>query len=170
MLLKRHYNIPAGWAPERAPDGTLLNPLPVDHLEVKHTGVHPEQNFSRGLVDAGLAEGWLSMSRGKIIVHTAQEDLGYTVLKVPGTYCCSCDEALGEDQSGETGRRHVAANHAGEKSPDPNNPAGFRVTNAYECVLAKEQHSKWQFGEGTAVPYPYRRASAPTRRRQIKEE
>ena len=160
MLLTRHYDIPDGWEPERGPDGTLLNPLPVQSLELKHTGASPEQNFSRRLIDAGVAEGWITMSKGKIVMHTTDEDLEYAIVRMPGMYCCHCDAKLVDDTSGASGRDHVQAMHGGQPSPDANNPAGFRQTHAYECVLDEGQHAKWQALDGSAVQYPYKRPSA----------
>jgi hypothetical protein len=153
MLLKRYYDIPEGWEPKRAPDGTLLNPPKVDALDVRHTGTHQEQNFSRRLVDAGLAEGWLSLSKGILTLHTTQEDLTYTILRTPGLYCCHCDAALGEDASGAAGRAHVAAVHPGEPSPDAQHPAGYRHVHAYECVLDVKQHARWQRPAGATVSH-----------------
>lgn len=143
MLLKRLYTKPEGWEPQRAPDGTLTNPLPVTGLDVKHTGTHPEQHFSRRLVDAGLREGWLSLRKGMLTLHTAQGDLDYTVQRMPGLYCCHCDATLDDDPTGEAGRAHVAAMHADTASPDASNPAGYLRTHAYECVLDEVQHAVW---------------------------
>jgi hypothetical protein len=143
MLFKRHYDIPSGWEPERGPDGALLNPLPVAGLEVKHTGTHAEQTFSRRFIDAGLAEGWVSLSRGALIIHALDGDFTYTVARMPGSYCCHCDAPLADDPSGALGRAHVEANHAGVPSPDVTNPAGYCVTHAYECVLDEAQHAQW---------------------------
>lgn len=143
MLLKRNYDIPEGWEPERDAHGNLTNPLPVKSLTLKHTGVHPEQNFSRRLIDGGLQEGWLSLGHGQVVLHTEQGDLHYTVNKVPGSYCCFCDAKLDDDTTGTSGREHVREFHEGAESPDPSNPMGFRVTNAYECTLDADEHAKW---------------------------
>lgn len=151
MLLKRIYEIPEGWEPERAPDGRLLNPLPIAGLHVRHTGVSQAQNFSRRLVDAGLREGWLTLSRGELLLHTAQGDLRYTVLRTPGLYCCHCEAALGEDVTGAAGRGHVASVHAGVPSPEGEHPGGYRHTHGYECLLDAVQHAKWMRPAGATV-------------------
>lgn len=143
MLLKRHYEIPDGWEPERGPDGALLNPLPVAGLEIKHTGTHAEQRFSRRFVESGLAEGWVSLGKGLLTLHTLNEDLQFTITRMPGTHCCHCDAALPYDPSGASSRAHVETEHAGAASPDPSNPAGYCVTHAYECVLDEVQHAAW---------------------------
>ena len=143
MQLKRLYDMPEGWEPHRDEQGNLLNAPPIKGLKLKHTGTHPEQNFSRRLVEAGVAEGWASMGRGKIVLHTEGEDLEYTIVRMPGTYCCFCDAKLDDDTTGALPRAHIAQQHAGETCADKSNPAGFRVTNAYECVLDEEQHAYW---------------------------
>jgi hypothetical protein len=160
MLLKRLYDKPADWEPERAPDGRLLNPLPVVGLSLHHTGTHKEQNFSRRLVEAGLAQGWVSMAKGQLILHTEDEDLTYTIVRPPGQYCCHCQADVGDDPSGQAGRDHVAQAHAGAASPDPANPAGFRMSHAYECVLEESQHARWNHQAVQAA-----KAAAPAVRR-----
>lgn len=151
MRLKRRYDIPEGWEPERSEDGTLTNPLPIAGIDVQHTGVDASQNFSRRVVDAGVQQGWLTLSKGKLILHTNQEDLVYTVARTPGLYCCHCGASLGEDATGQSGQEHVRAMHKDEPSPDPSNPAGYRRTHAYECTLDHDQHVRWQRPAGATV-------------------
>jgi hypothetical protein len=149
MLLKRLYDMPEGWEAERDETGTLLNRPPLWAMSIKHTGTHAEQNFSRRFIDAGMIEGWLSMGQGKITLHGVDEeteepvDLVYTVLRMPGTYCSHCDMKLDDDPSGASSRAHVADRHGETPSPDRQNPAGYRVTTAYECVLEEDQHAQW---------------------------
>ena len=153
MLLKRHYDTPEGWEPKRNQAGILVNAPKLSHVEVIHTGVHEEQNFSQRLVSAAVTEGWMTMSRGKIILHTPDEDLEYTILRGPGVYCCHCAASLGEDASGAVGREHVRTLHPGEESPGSQNPAGYENTTAYHCVLDSEQHEKWRSPEGATVSH-----------------
>jgi len=141
MLLKRHY--------VRDSKGEIVQPPKVSHLEVKHTGIAPEQNFSTRLVEALAALGFLSLSRGKIVLHAQPEDLNYTIKRGPGHYCCHCGEALPEAASivspGVTaGMKHVAEKHPGKPSPDASNPAGYMRLNEYECVLDTGQHGKYK--------------------------
>jgi hypothetical protein len=143
MKIKRLYDTPEGWEPERDAMGQVTNPPPLKGIALQHTGIREGQNFSRRFVDAGLAEGWLSMARGKLTLHTQEEDLVYSILHMPGTYCSYCDMKLDDDPSGVSNRAHVEDRHAGEPVADPANPAGYRVTNAYECVLDEEQHARW---------------------------
>src|SRR5262245_58132058 len=109
MLLKRIYHHDAHG-----------HPTTLSHVEVKHTGPFPEQNFSHRLVNTGIAEGWMTLSRGELLIHAGDEDVVYTINRIPGRYCCHCGSSLaGEGEA----RAHVAAEHAGVASPDPQNPA-----------------------------------------------
>jgi len=169
MLLKRIYQKPPGWEAKRnvrrteggprgqhagelidpsKPEGELLNPPPIAHVEIRHTGTHAEQNFSTSLVEAAVADGWMTLGRGKLTVHGKPEDLVYTIKRGPGHYCCHCGERLPDAAAFVApkvtgGMQHVAAVHAGEKSPDEGNPAGYCRLNHYECVLDAKQHEKF---------------------------
>lgn len=184
MELKRYYKRPDGWKPRyneydangdlidrSRPVGALLNPLPettpIDFVELIHTGVHREQNFSPRFVNRALREGWLSLRDGKIVLHCKYfprgfskhrherdaermpiefEDvnLEYTIVYVPGVYCLHCGDWLGEDPSGEVGRLHVRTDHRGMKSPDERYPHGYRNGNLYECILDAGQHERFR--------------------------
>jgi len=162
MLLKRIYDKPKGWerkanvrgadgklADPTKPEGACLNTPPLAHLEIKHTGTSPEQNFSDRLIAAGLAEGFISLAKGKLTLHGKPEDLNYTVKRLPGYYCCHCGASLPDAgrmvAPGVTaGMQHVAEAHAGKKSPDESNPAGYRRINAFECALDSKQHEKFR--------------------------
>lgn len=166
MLLKRIYDKPEGWERQvntralggvalidpKKPEGACLNPPPLSHIEVKHTGTTPEQNFSDRLVYTGIREGWITLSKGKLIVHGQPEDLRYTVKRGPGHYCCHCGAAL-EDAARfvakdvTAGMQHVADAHPDKESPDPGNPAGYCRVLAFECVLDSEQHTKYNHAQ-----------------------
>jgi len=195
MELKRIYRFPEGWKPERNvadpsratarnPLGLrdpsrqlndVLNPPPVDHFLVKHTGVNPEQNFSEKLIRAGQTEGFLTMSGGRLILHSKPENLQYKILRGPGYYCCHCGKELPDanlfikDDQGEPtdrtfGMEHVEQVHSGKKSPDSNNPAGYRRVNGYECVLEEGQHKKFNFHE-----FQKKRLAGPKRTERSKD-
>lgn len=132
MLLKRIYDKADPKAPTLA------------HVECRHTGTHAEQNFSRRLVEGAVSEGWMTLSRGKIILHTKPDDLTYTIKRAPGHYCLHCGEKIDSDALGAGARKHVAEKHEGKPSPDKHWPAGYLVTNAYECVLDQAQHVKFK--------------------------
>ncbi len=168
MLLKRIYQTPEGWAPKRnvkqpdgklldenRPEGAVLNLPPLDYVTVLREG-KPKHLFSTKLVASAIQEGWMTLSRGKIILHTKPQELAFRIEKVPGHYCCHC----GEKMAGEVAaRKHVLMVHAGlgahelpakdpdlktefhpllaarkVKSPDSGNPAGYCQINYYDCV------------------------------------
>jgi len=162
MLLKRHYRFPEGWKADRnlrgengklkdpsRPEGELLNQPPIDHVEIKHTGISAEQNFSTRFVEAGLAQGFASVGDGKITLRAKPEDLVYTIKRGPGHYCCHCGVALPDASRivspGITaGMQQVAAMHEGKPSPDAGNPSGYLRLNEYQCVLDFATHEKWK--------------------------
>lgn len=157
MLLKRHYKKPEGWEPirntrdasgkllvEALAEGDCLNPPPLSHVEMKHTGTSPEQNFSRELIEHGMREGWVQFERGELLLKVLPETLRYTVKRTPGRWCLHCGVALLEDTDGAKSREHVKAFHDGVPSPDANNPAGYVKTHAYECALNTAQHEKFK--------------------------
>lgn len=143
MELKRYYKIPEGWEPLRDDYGRVLNPPPLDYVEVHHTGWTARQNFSTRLVNTGAREGWITIASGQLILNTRPEELVYVVMRGPGRYCCHCKERLEDDALGEQARAHVGQLHKGVLSPDPENPSGYCVLNYYECVLNAEQHARW---------------------------
>jgi hypothetical protein len=145
MLLKRHYNA----------DGS------VARLELKHTGTHPEQNFSTTLIAQWLGLGLATVSGDVLTLDTEPEPLRYTIVRKPGYYCCHSGKRL--DLSPEAyGDPALAAIEArqylkdakllGKASPDANNPAGYRRTHAYECVLDEAQHARFKAVNGALAP------------------
>lgn len=153
MLIKRHYSFPEGWEPKRDERGELLNPPPISHMEVKHTGASAEQHFSTTLVEAGVSQGFISAGKGRLVLHAKPEDLHYTVKRGPGHYCCHCGESLPDAAAfvspGVTaGMQHVAAMHPGKASPDAGNPAGYERLHHYDCVLDKALHEKYRVKPG----------------------
>lgn len=112
-----------------------------DHITCLRAG--PKQRFSGGLVEAAVAEGWMTVGQGKVVIHCAlpaptgesfhPADLTYRIVRIPGRYCCHCGEKLPDDATGELARAHVAREHAGQRSPDRENPSGYGMVNAYEC-------------------------------------
>lgn len=152
MLLKRHYAIPDGWAPQRDSRGNLLNAPPLSHIEVKHTGNNPEQNFSERFVKQGIDLGFISILKNMLILHGKPEDLKYKIVRTPGHYCCHCGKAL-EDANqvisdGLTvGKKHVSEHHP-DAAPDKQNPAGYERINHFHCVLAANQHEQFRAKKG----------------------
>lgn len=110
--------------------GRLVPPL--RGVEILHAG--PRQNFSPRLVAAAIAEGWMVLSADRIMLKAQPHDVVYLIERAPGRYCCQCDQKLPDDLTGELARLHVASVHAGLASPHPNQPAGYRMATAFECV------------------------------------
>lgn len=133
MRLKRIF--------KRDEEGNLTE---LDRILVEHTGTHEAQNFSTGLVVEGLKQGWMEISKGKLILKTDPEDLKYTILREPGRYCLHCQAKLPDDEKGELAQIHVLAEHPGAASPDPSTPAGYIKINAYECTLDPKQHARFK--------------------------
>lgn len=163
MLMKRKYRKPAGWTPEynvpgengRLPNphraaGVLLNPPPLDHVEVLHTGMSEEQNFSTRLVDRGISEGWIAVRDGKLVVYGKPENLEYDILKLPGRYSCFDGSKLPDDadDTGRQAREIIASRYPGQPSPDPNHPAGYYKINHYECKLNAAQQERFRLRKG----------------------
>lgn len=107
----------------------------VNGIRVKRLSA--EQRFTPKLVATGKEERWLSLNEAtsKITIHAEGGDINFNILTVPGRYCAHCNEKLVDDSTGEAAREHVATNHAGIISPDPQNPAGYAMLNYYDCVL-----------------------------------
>lgn len=124
MLLKRYYKLDA--------EG---NAAGLDFIAIGHTGVKPEQNFSIGLVHAGIAEGWIKTDNGKLFIvgkhfvngKWAPVTLSYTIKRTPGEYVVR-------------GRREI--------------------THAFECVLDTVQHSAFAAKPGKAPHFPSQRREA----------
>ncbi len=130
---------------------------PVSGIKVLRAG--RVQRFTQNFVNGGLQEGWLSMGDGRIVLHAEPENLTYRIVRVPGAYCCHCDEPV---VGGLTpalaleSMRHVAQAHAGEECADPHHPSGYRQENCYTTVLEK--------GESIELP------EAAAMDRQVRDE
>jgi len=163
MMLKRLYKLPDGWVKQHntrnvetgelvdstKPAGVVLNVPPFDHVEVIHTGARAPQNFSIGYVDQALAEGWMTIGKGRLVLHAEPEDLVYRIDRAPGHYCCHCGEPIPDGGAWviegklTKGQQHVAEQHPGLESPDPANSAGYLRLNHYACTLNEMQQAKY---------------------------
>ena len=90
-----------------------------------------KQKFSPDLVTRGAADGWLVLAGGRITLKAEGGDIAFRVVRTPGTWCCHCGAAA---HNGAAAREHIAAEHAGKVSPDPENPSGYMVTHAFKGV------------------------------------
>ena len=155
MLLKKRHRIAPGWTPVYDRYGNLTNEPPIATLEVIHTGVDSAQNFSAKLTDKLLKTGLCSFDGEQFVLHTSPDRLLYTIQAWPGEYrCCHCGAMLlGAEADGSLQRDHLMQYHSGIPSPDPSNPAGYRLVTSYECELNAEQHALYQRPEGSPVSH-----------------
>lgn len=125
--------------PLTAPNGDVITEQiepPVRCVRVLHAS--GRQRFSPRLVETATAQGWMEERDGRIVITTEAGPVSYRIERMPGRYCCHCGEKLPDDDDtglpGGLARAHVAAKHAGKKSPDKDNPAGYLCIRYYDCV------------------------------------
>jgi hypothetical protein len=122
------------------------------HVRVVHTGTSPEQNFSTRLVDAGVAQGWVSVSGDRLLMKTDAAPLAYTVKRPPGYYCKSTDAPIPVSDAAwriltryaitDEARPEVLAWLAAQgKAADD-----YDLSLAWECVLDAAQHDAFKVG------------------------
>jgi hypothetical protein len=107
--------------------------------KVKILRLGHEQKFSPNEVFAGVMGGYITLARGRLVVHAAtpgatarsETDVVFRIRRRPGLYCCHCGRG---QASSLAAQNHVRANHSGVVSPDPQNPAGYEQLNALDCV------------------------------------
>ena len=122
----------------------------VSRVEIRHTGLSAEQNFSRRLVLQACGDGWMRLTGDQIVVVGEPEDLVYTILRAPGYYCISTGERIPVSQlAWEQAVSQPAAVLAAAEARAWLAGAGlasndYEVTMAYECVLAEQQHEKFR--------------------------
>ena len=105
----------------------------VDTIKVKRLSKH--QNFTQKFIDKAVREGYATLSKGKVIIHTQDGDLEFKILRSPGYFCCHDNKSLGGEKEC---RDYVKDNFAGIDSPDKNNPSGYRKDNFHACELQGE--------------------------------
>jgi len=123
---------------DRDPMGRPVSPRPL--AGVKVVGDAPdEHHFSPKFVTNGMAEGWISIIKGTIILHTVDGDVVYRIVRGPGAYCCHCGIKVGEGPSASRAEVTARSAHAEEccnGTPHPTEwPDGYEVINHYECRL-----------------------------------
>lgn len=119
-------------------------------VQVKHTGLKPQQNFSHRLVEQGILEGWIQIEGDTLTIRAEPEDLRYHLQRRPGYYCRSSRQRIPISETawvrkrstgvGDISRREAQAwlaAHA-KKLDD------YEVTEAYECALETALHQKYR--------------------------
>ena len=109
-----------------------VDPAVLDHIKVLRYS--KKQHFTQRLLDRGMEEGFLTISKGQLILHTKPE-LTYKIVRSPGYFCCFDDERLGGEKEAKA---YVAEHYADEKSPDKCKPAGYRKDNFFACELVEK--------------------------------
>lgn len=108
-----------------------------DALEV--VGDPPDvHDFPEQWVQRHLAEGRLSLARGRIVLHGPDSDVAYRIVRTPGAYCVKCGTHLGDSPATvpavtKERKEHVA--QCDGDGDDPQNPAGYEFTRAYRTEL-----------------------------------
>jgi len=128
MEIKRLY--------KKHDDGSLIlekgEPV-VDTIKVKR--LSKRQNFTQKFIDNAVREGYATLSKGKVILHTQDGDLEFKILRSPGYFCCHDNKSLGGEKEC---RKYVKDNFNDIASPDKNNPSGYRKDNFHACELLGE--------------------------------
>jgi hypothetical protein len=117
MLLKRLYDRSDPKSPK------------VNGVKILRAGAR--QNFSPDLLQQGVAQGWISLPKGKVVLHAQGGVVTYVIKRGPGYYCCHCGKSVDD---AITARAHLEVEHRGEASPDKQNPSGYCRLNHFECV------------------------------------
>lgn len=103
----------------------------LKEVKVLHAG--DKQHFTQHFLDTGVEAGFVTISKGEIVLHTNPE-LRYKIVRKPGYYCCFDNAPMG---SGAEAQEYVSKNFANQPSPDTNNPKGYRQDNFYACERVK---------------------------------
>lgn len=111
-----------------------INDLPeIDHIIVTRTS--KAQKITQKTIDRLMVDNSVVVGDGQIMLKTVPV-LNYKIVRMPGIYCCHDDHKLSDQV---TARKYVADNFSGKKSPDNQNPSGYRVDNFYQCELMGEK-------------------------------
>lgn len=144
MLLKRHF---ANGADKAA-----------THVEVKHSGLSPEQNFSDRLVDQAVKEGWMVVGDKTVTIKTDADPLNFALVRKPGYFCKSTGESIPVSEANwlrfrlandQRASAEAKAWLAGKGLPAND----YDITAAYHCVLDAKQHAKYRaVSPGGGIP------------------
>jgi hypothetical protein len=106
-------------------------------------------HFGQAWLDRHIDRGFVTKTDKDITLHTVDGDMKFSVDHVPGRYCLHCNAALPNEDSegaypaghpklGEAARKHVAKDHKGAKSPNPNHPHGYKNKSYYGATAAED--------------------------------
>ena len=119
-------------------------------VEIKHTGLSPEQNWDQGQVMQYASEGWLRLDGDTIFVSGSGETLQYDVLRKPGYFVASTGERIPVSELAMT--QFMTETHATLAPAEARAflaakglPAtDYEASRVYRCRLNDEQHAKWR--------------------------
>ncbi|SET44519.1 hypothetical protein SAMN05216326_12737 [Nitrosomonas marina] len=92
------------------------------------------QKITQQFIDEFTGYGLLSIGKGVVTIHAQGGDVNFNIISSPGYYCCFDGKRMAGEQAAKA---YVADNFAGQTSPDPQNPAGYRRDSFYLCELMK---------------------------------
>ena len=122
----------------------------VSRVEIRHTGLSAEQNFSRRLVLQACGAGWMRLAGEQLLVVGDPEDWSTrssarraTTASAPASASRSASWP-GSRPSRSRPRCWLRRGARRGGSPAPAASNDYEVTMAYECVLAEQQHEKFR--------------------------
>lgn len=106
-------------------------------------------HFGKTWIAKHIDRGFVTKTDKAITLHTVDGDMKFSIDHPPGRYCLHCDTALpnededggfpaGHPELGKAARAHVAKEHKGAKSPNPNHPHGYKHKPYYGATAAED--------------------------------
>ena len=127
--------------PDLAP-GALVEPWPLAGVELDGD-LPATHRFSIRMVDQAVTEGWMTLGRGRITIHTMSGDVMWRIVRKPGAYCVHCGAAVGSGPAGRAGevarRRLHTDGCCGDGGHPDDAPAGYEVLNGWEVELEEDR-------------------------------
>ncbi|GEM_PF-4305641 len=124
---------------DRSTDGP---PWPLAGVSI--IGELPEMHrWSTRMVDRAVTEGWMTLGRGRITVHTMSGDIVWRIVRAPGAYCVHCGCEVGGGPAGspdEVARRRLHTDECCDDGGHPaEHPAGYEVLSGWEVELEEDR-------------------------------
>lgn len=95
------------------------------------TTLPKRHHFATRFVQRAAMDGTLTLGKGQIILHLADDDVTYDIVRTPGAYCVHCGERVadGPARSPEEVERRRHYVETCQKSPDE-----VEAAEAYEVI------------------------------------
>jgi len=138
LTLRKHADR-SGPEPTYGPDGKPETPWPLTGVSIVGDPP-PVHHFPKDMVTKAVGEGWMSLSQGRIVIHTIDRgDIPYRIIRTPGAYCCHCGQRIGDGPAAtpaEADRRRSHTDRCCDGEPHPPEwPGGYEVINHFDCEL-----------------------------------